>query len=387
MNRSVIIYKGNFQYDAVNIFADELAEGFNDLSIDTFVIDLRNTQTLAENLKNALSGTDCRLICAFAGIGAELKASSGAFFHDTLKIPFAALSIDHPVHMLSRAAQKNMQIGCYDESHINFLDIISGGQLSAFHFPHGGCICQEPFTGTYSERPVEVFFPASYINPGVISKLDSLPPHCRDIGLSAVDIILEADSMPVHEAIIAAGIASGIDVKIGEGFRILLDVMEKVFIPVELHTRGVKRIEVLKILDNAGISVEICGSNWPDGLFKNHKVSPPMDFKSVLRKMSESKVVLNAFMIPGSHERLLSAALAGAHVLGDYSPWPFENFFEGREMSFYRWTKRNMIPEAVRGILSDIPNAEAVAKAGQLKTRNNHTWKNRARSLAGRFGL
>lgn len=387
MNRSVIIYKGNFQYDAVNIFADELAEGFKALSIDTFIIDLRNTKALAENLKNALSGTDCRLICAFAGIGAELKASSGAFFHDTLKIPFAALSIDHPVHMLSRAAQKNMQIGCYDESHINFLDIIGGGQLSSFHFPHGGCICSNPFTGTYGERSVEVFFPASYINPDVISKLDSLPSACREIGLSAVEIILEADSIPVHEAIIAAVMRDGIDIKTGEGFRILLDVMEKVFIPVELHTRGVKRIEILKILDNAGISVEICGSNWPDGMFKNHRVSPPMDFKSVLRKMSESKIVLNAFMIPGSHERLLSGALAGAHVVGDYSPWPFENFIEGREMSFYRWTKRNMIPEMLRGILSAPEKAEAVAKAGQLNAGNNHTWKNRARTLAGRFGL
>jgi spore maturation protein CgeB len=95
--------------------------------------------------------------------------------------------------------------------------------------------------------------------------------------------------------------------------------------------------------------------------------------------MGAARVVLNinANFGDGSHERPLTAMLAGAAVASDHSVWWDENFVEDREILFYRW--RDLDAGLARlGALADDPEASwRMAVAGQRRVMAEHRFANR----------
>jgi spore maturation protein CgeB len=78
-------------------------------------------------------------------------------------------------------------------------------------------------------------------------------------------------------------------------------------------------------------------------------------------------------MVPGSHERILSGALCGAVVLSDFTKWASSEFEDGDEISLYKWTARESLPQAVGSLLENPSRAAAIASKGMLKAREAHT--------------
>lgn len=385
MKRGAIIYKGSFQYGAVNIFADALAEGFSELGLQPHVIDLTDLANFTASLKKALDA-DCGLIVAFGGIGSTVKRPDGSFLHDALGIPYVAALVDHPGHALAKFEPSNIVISCYDESHLDYLKLRYGGAKRAFHLPHGGCASRNPFKRAYEERPLGILYPASFIDPeGILAKIKALPDVPRRVVMAASEEILSRDSVPIHKAIMSVGEGFGVDFASG-GQKVFSFVMDQTLPLVELYTRAKKRLEALNILDKAGVALEICGSNWPEGIFKRHRVRGPVPFDEVLNLMSQSKVVINTVMVPGSHERVLSGALCGAAVLSDFTEWMSSEFKDGDEMILYKWTERESLPQAAASLLGNPSRAASIASKGMDKARGSHTWAARAKELLSRLG-
>jgi hypothetical protein len=92
---NIVIYKGQFQYDVVNYFADELELAFNEMGHKAITIDLLNTnfnQIISFYLNNEVD-----LVLSFNGINFIEKN-----FYEKLNIPLGIILVDHPFYHISR---------------------------------------------------------------------------------------------------------------------------------------------------------------------------------------------------------------------------------------------------------------------------------------------
>lgn len=383
---SVVIYKGKFAYDVVNVFSDLVAEGFREAGYECVPIDLTQGASFAEELKAVLRAGSCKAVFSFAGAGAELEVSGGRLLHDVVGVPFVAAMVDHPAHFLKRYALRKLHIGCFDSSHRDYLDLRFSKSKSSFVLPHGGCPPAKPFDGAFEERPCDIVFPASFLDPAPLEKgLSSLPAHMRKTLERAVEISDACDSIPTHLALSEAAKAFGVDCASSQlAFSTVMDPLFSLF---EHLTRARRRIGALKLLDEAGLPVDIYGSNWPKGLFKVHRVHEPLGFYETLDLMARSKIVLNMRAIPGPHERVCSAAMAGALCVSDFNEGTAAQFKEGEEIAFFRWTRAKELPELVASLLAAPSKASRVAEASRSRAFAEHRWSQRAKLALAALGL
>jgi hypothetical protein len=375
----VVIYKGVYQYGAVNFFADCMADAFRSLGRDVFILDLSDDDNLVANMRKAFT-TDTEFILSFGAVGYAFRSGDKSLY-DTLPFPFVALLVDHPCHHIMRLIMKNMLVTTIDRSHSVFLRRYFKGALKSFYLPHGGCLCPGADVDiSVSARPVDLLFAGTYMDReecfNEIKRLDRIP---RRLALAAIDRVLACDSLPIERALEETALEGDIDIYADSILpRITLEVIPR----IELFVRAVKRMEVLSALDRAGTAVDIYGNNWPGGLFRNHRIHEALPFEKILLEMTRSKIVMNIGNYPeGSHERVFSAMLNGALMLSDYNPYFEEIFREDRNISLYRWTDIDALPDKVAGLLDDGERRETIAATGKAEAEKNHTWDNRASEL------
>ena len=373
----VVIYKGTYQYGAVNLFADEIAEGFRKLGRETVFVDLTDTSALQSNLSKAFSGSNVEFILSFnaAGYCFELNAKS---LYDSLPFPFFAFLVDHPAHHLDRLRFNNIIISAMDRSHVHFLNNYFKGSKKVFFMPHGGC--RSSLAGTPREKKIDVLFPASYMDMDEeLTKIKSLEPFSQKLIYDSVDIILKNDAIPIEDALEAIG--RGLGINIYEG-KIFYKMASEIINKIETLVRAIKRTEMLKILDDAGIAVDIYGNGWPENRFKSHRVHKALPFNEINDLMTESRIVINAANIAdGAHERVFTTMLNGSLCLSDYNPCLAETFREDSEIVFYRWTKITGMPDIITKLLADNELLENISLNGAAVASASHKWEHRAAQL------
>lgn len=370
----VVIYKGAYQYGAVNLFADEIAEGFRKLGRETVFVDLTDTPGLQSNLSNALSGGNVEFILSFAAAGYCFE-SHGKNIYDQFPFPFFAFQVDHPAHHYDRFCFDNIIISAMDRSHVRFLDNYFKGSKKAFFMPHGGC--RSKYAGTAREKKINVLFPASYMNPNEHrTAIKRLEPFSQKLISETVEIILANDAIPIENALGTVAQRVGIDIyddKLKE--KIASEIIRR----IEIFVRSIKRMKMLQILDDAGIAVDIYGNGWPTSPFKCHRIHSALPFNEINDLITESKIVINAANIAdGAHERVFTTMLNGALSLSDYNPYLEETFKENSEIVFYRWTQIDKMPEIINNILSDNDMREEITRNGTAAATAFHTWDHRA---------
>ena len=84
----VILYKGNYAYDAVNVFIDELAAGFAALGCDAECLDLRDRSDYGAQIAEAIARP---YGCIIAPDGAACRPAgipAGQHMYDRSAAPF-----------------------------------------------------------------------------------------------------------------------------------------------------------------------------------------------------------------------------------------------------------------------------------------------------------
>ncbi len=369
MSGKVILYQGVYQYEAVNVFIEELAAGFARLGREAVFIDLADRGSVKERLQQELSGPlEC--VVSFGAVGCEI-ALGGKPLYDHLPAPFVAVLVDHPAHHLERFAMENIIITSYDRSHLAFLRRYFEGKKRLGFLPHGGSAAE----GSAAEdRPVDVLFAGTYTPPeDAYARLRALSGADFPIMDAVVERLMATDCEPMEDMLGAVLTERGRD---GEWRRLCARLAE-----VDIFMKAFKRLEILKALDAAGIAVDIVGAKWPAGLFKNHRIRPAVPYREALRMMRVSKIVLNMGFVPdGSHERVFSAMRNGAAVVGDFNPYLDELFRNGEEILLFRWTEMENLPDMIAGLLGDEAKRRACVSGAGAKT-GAHTWAARAASL------
>lgn len=368
--KRIIILLGSFLYDATNSFAKELGKGIAAHGCETIFIDKPSVEDLYGELQKG-----CAFVVAFNGIGSDISINGENIFNK-LNIPLAAVLVDHPAHHIARLCGdiRDMTVFCCDESHKVFLEKYFKLDRRVGMLHHGGAVL--PAAETPPVKNINILFPGTYTDEKhYYEPIGKLNPSSRKFTDEVIDIILSKDTVSTEDVFLEHARVSGFDLL--ENNR-LFRGMCPVISFVEFFVRAVKRNKILKLLDDAGVSVDIYGNGWKREMFKCHRIFPPAPFYQMLENMCRSEIVFNMCSVPGSHERVFSSMLNGSVSVSDYNLYLERNFSDGKNIILYKWTQINKLPEILSLLLKNEALKNRILKASYTECIEKHTWRQRA---------
>jgi hypothetical protein len=374
------IFKGEFQYDVVNVFADHLAEACRRHGVEPAIVDLRLARgeyaPVVERLENA---PDTLGFVAFNGVGLAQRAALG--LPPRRDKPAVAWLVDHPLEHLARVVELRAEtIAAIDAGHAQFLKGL--GLKNVICLPHAGASPQgEPDDRPWEERPIRVLMPGTIADPQALRTTMHAEIEAK-LGrewASLYDDLVENPKIAFDDVLIAR--AQRARARAGDA-----NALSPALCIVMTHAirakRNARRLAAVRALDAGGVGVDLCGKGW-DAVeaFRSHRILATRAFPDVLRLFAEARFVLhvNPLFSAALHERVVYAALAGAVVLADANAMLKRVLAGGCGLLFD--------PAEAPDLAGRLAELEAngtgalMAAAGRERLRAEHTWDARAKSL------
>lgn len=381
--RAVFI-KGPSQYDATRLFTDELAGAFSAAGHEAVVVDVVGQADLAATLRAAAERpTD--LVHTY-GILGDAKAMFGQSLGEIFAAPHVLQHVDYPLSHLTQleATARETVILTVDPSHVEAIH----GTFGADHFAHvafcphaavGEPAPADPDVATFVEqRPIPILFAGSFQRVGDAPWAEE-GAGIRQIFDSALDLALGTEFLPALDALDQSLRAYGEDPGHPRYAR-----MRRYASWVHEQARQLRRQALLELAAQAGLPVFCVGAGY-EGWIERHKsfrLGPPMTLTDTVALMRRAQVVLNtnANLGLGSHERPLTAMLAGAAVVTDGAWWT-EQFEPGREVLSYRWTQLESDLASLAALVDNPEIARTVGLAGQARAAAAHRFEHRVDAI------
>ncbi|MBO9547362.1 glycosyltransferase [Caulobacter sp.] len=381
--RAVFI-KGPSQYDATRLFTDELAAAFTAAGHEAVVIDAVGQADLAATLRAAAEApTD--LVHTY-GILGDARGLIGQSLGEIFAAPHVLQHVDYPLSHLTQleATARETVILTVDPSHVDAIQ----GTFGPDHFAHVA-FCPHAAVGkpTPADADAEVFAeqrPIPILFAGSFYRAETLPWAEEGVGIRqifdrALDLALGTEFLPALEALDRSLRDYGEDPAHPRYER-----MRRYATWVHEQVRQLRRQALLELAGQAGLPVFCVGSGY-EGWIERHKsfrLGPAMTLSDTVALMARARVVLNANANfgRGSHERPLTAMLAGAAVVTDGAWWT-EQFEAGREVLSYKWTRLESDLADLAALVHKPEIAHAIGLAGQARAVAAHRFEHRVDAI------
>lgn len=284
------------------------------------------------------------------------------------------LLIDDPIHLLPLFAYPltEARLLCIDKTFCTAIGALPGWEQAPLFCPHGGWLVEGP----EEERTIDLLFCGTYDSPH--RRLDQLkqliatvelPPHWR----SWMGGLMLGDELHSISSLLKAEDWEAISYD-----RDLAKTLQE----LDLFLRSKRRYLMLRECAEAGLVVDLCGDGWEGSPFSSmHRVRGPVPYRELPHLLRRAKIALNAMpnFSHGLHERILTAMGAGALVATVGNGYMRELFLEEREVVYIDEYKR--LPDQLRALLADDARREEMARAGQQRVIDGHTWAHRAQLI------
>lgn len=388
----VLLLKARSRYGATRLFVDEAAAAFERAGHATLVVDIPDTGNEADFAGAAAAGPRFDLVYSI-GLFGESRDSNGRSIAQVVGAPHVLQYVDYPLshfHRLSGTSPDTVLL-TVDPSHAEAVRSVYGEA----RFPHLG-VCFHGAVGAphapaldgdaeawAAARDIPILFPASFYKPRqpLWHKLDAATRAVFD---SAVEIALGAESVPALDAFDEA-----LDRHGGHLLGHARAEMRINAFAVHEHVREHRRLALLKAVTQARLPLHVVGAEWDQDLddFDTVTYLGEQDLSQVLALMRRSRIVLNtnANFGRGSHERPLSAMVAGAVAATDASGFYRDAF--GEAVITYEWLR---LDEGVETLARALERPEALfarAGAGHALVSAGHRWDHRIATILSAAGL
>lgn len=335
-------------------------------------------QHFEESFQSLLSFQQQSLDAAivFNNVGFQMQMSAGKSLWDLWNIPCYNIIVDHPMHYFQTLdhAPANGIVACADRYHMDYIKRFYPTVKRTIFLPTAG-ECQKPFEELkpFRERTIDVLFVGT-------NKYDDEYPY-DDFSILLSETLIKHPSETFDKVLENLLLSSG---------NKFSDRQLKAYIQqyrfVDANIIALFRLEILRVLVNAGINVTVYGDQFektdlyghPHFIYKGHCTA-----EEGIRLMEDSKIVLNqlAWFKAGASERIFEAMLQGAVALTDDSLYLKENFTDSVDIMFYSLSNINALPGIVRSILGDTAFTETIRRNAYEKARQQHMWLHRACSV------
>ncbi len=382
--RAVFI-KGRSQYDATRLFTDELAAAFIRKGHEAVVIDALEEDDFGTTAaREAAAGAD--LIHTIGCLG-DLRDSLGRSLGEMVRAPHVLQHVDYPLSHLNQLVQTSplTAVLTVDASHVEAVTSTFGPD----HFAHVA-FCPHAAVGAPIEgdedaerfadgRGIPILFSGSYYPPGAPGWQDE-GAGIRAIFDAAMEILLAAEFVPALEAMDQALRGFGQD-PMDPRF----ELMRKYSGWLHEQVRRTRRQALFDAAGKAGLPIYFVGSGYEGHIerYPTFKLAGPVNLSDALQLMRRARAVLNvnANFGRGSHERPLTAMLAGAAVASDHSGWWAEQFVEGEDILFYRWTDLDAGLSRLAALADDPETAWRMARSAKAKALGGHRFDHRVDTI------
>jgi len=385
----ILLLKGQSQYDALRIFLDDAQSAFEAEGHDVVMLDVTEI-AIATSLPAAITQSGPFDFAFSYNILGDLSTPDGTISDLIGGGPHVVQYVDHPFTHMARLTKspRSAIVLTIDQSHADHVTSVFGQDRFAYvgfnpHAAIGKAAPLQANANAYAEaRPISMLFTGTYYR---LTKplWDGLNASLKQIFSDAADLALSRDWMPAHDALLEILAAKGIGADHQEARKLL-----PYSFMVHEWVRRTRRFQFLKTAAKAKLPLTAFGNGYEKDLyhFKNMDYRGPASFKEIIQHMQKSRIVLNvnANFGTGSHERPLCAMMAGAVCASEWSSFYDQNFNIGDtsgEMTCFRWSTLRDDLERIAH-LSENPQALFdMARAGQAKAKENHTWTSRVRTV------
>lgn len=380
-----IFIKGRSQYDATRLFTDELAAAFMRQGHQAVVIDaVEDDDFGAMAVREAAGGAD--LIHSIGCLG-DLRDGLGRSLGEMVGAPHVLHHVDYPLSHLNQLAQTSAltAVLTVDPSHAEAVASTFGPD----HFAHVA-FCPHAGVGAPTEededaerfaagRKIPILFSGSFYPPGAPGWREE-GPGIRAVFDAAMDIMLAAEFVPALEAMDQVLRGYGQD-PLDPRF----ELMRKYAGWLHEQVRRTRRRALFDAAGRAGLPIYFVGSGYEGHIerYPTFKLADPVSLSDALHLMRHARVLLNvnANFGRGSHERPLTAMLAGAAVASDHSAWWAEQFVEGQDMLLYGWTDLDAGLSRLAALAEDPETAWRMARSAKAKALAGHRFDHRVAAI------
>lgn len=363
------------QYGVLHHFTLKLHEALQRSGVKSRILEAQRDNPkpfLSELFKEV---PDCTL--SFNGL---LPDNEGRFFCDLIKIPHVACTVDSPNSFFSLANSPHTIITSVDRNACEFFRGIHAKH--ALFMPHGVEKHLDVKPDNES-RPYDVLMLSSAIDHDEVRNQwrKKFSEPLSKVMEDAADLALSDQKTSYVQAFVIT-----LDKYVSSGAPIdpakieFIEILEE----IETYIRGRDRLELVKGITDAKVHVFGSG-NWKK-LLKNQSnvvIHDGVPFDQAIDLMNQSKIVLNscAWIKNGTHERILTAASAGAVVVTAENEYMKEYFSDGMNITYYRYRQWDKVNHSINQLLSNESKRKEIAAAGRDQVIRNHTWDHRAAVL------
>ena len=377
----VLLIKGRSLYGGTRLFVDTAAKAFAKAGHQPEVLDLAAAAAPHDRLLEHAAESRPDLVFSISILG-EFRTSDGRSLSQLYGAPHVVWHVDYILGQFPRleATPASTALLFIDPTQVDAVVATYGpDRFDHLGFmPHAavGEPAIDADAGAYAARPICLLFSGSLQKSE--SPLINVAAHLHRPLQAAIDLALAAEWIPPHEATAQALAASGFDLS-APPERDLIKLAGR----VDDVVRRTRRLEFAKAVAKTRLPIRICGVGWEPQLyrFKNVAYEGAVEMTRMAELMRQTRIVLNTNVNfgAGSHERPLSAALAGAAVVSDNSRF-YEREF-GPDIERYRWQDLGGAMQALQALAAEPRRAYEMATRAHRKVMAHHLWEHRVGTI------
>jgi len=389
----IALIKSQSRYGALRIFIDELAAAVRARGDEAVVLDLSSFM-LGDLADRLIAAGPLDLVFSFNTCG-DYRDRSGRTIREATGAAQVVQFVDHPLHHMVRlkATAPDTAVLFVDRSHVRTVHKLLGPKRFAVadFNPHAALGSPAPVPSTAdafaAERPIEVLFAGTLYRPQK-PQWDEFPSEVRAAFAAAAEAALSCEWLPALDALDAVLTQCGLDPQgTGEPQEVKDELLGLREAAILIHdwVRAHRRASLLEAAAQGGLPLTVIGEGQSGALanYSNIKCLEPVEFRPALDLMRQARLVLNANANfgEGSHERPLSAMMAGAAAASDTSTFYQHEFDDGRDIILFHWTDLARGVARIKDLVSDTRALFERARAGQEAVLARHTWKQRVETI------
>lgn len=380
---NILIYKGQFAYDVVNLFTDNTVYFLEKRGNTVTVIDTFEEDAL-EKVIQIFSTEIVDLVISF-GTAKNPKLNTGEPLYDAVNTTLLGIYVDHPSHHMDTLTEnvKNFLCSFIDKEHVKYInEILPTHHKISFFLPHAGFteIIEKDFVindfNSYEGyKEIDILFSGTYPENSnkKLEILEKIPKYILD---EVCERLIYDDYSVVHETFFE------VCTKYGIKFSTIGKVqLSNLLVEIIDYVRSYKRMELIKKIVESNLNITICGFGWTDFVknYKNINYIGEVDIKENINLIRKAKLLVNTTpnFTNGSHERVFNGMLNNTVIFTDRSKFYDEYFKEGKEILYYSFNSLDEDINKLKVIVKDNRKLYNMSKKAYDITIKYHTWENR----------
>lgn len=382
---NIVLYKGNFNYNVVNYFVDELEDKLKSRGYNVFVVDLEDCKK--DEVYQLLINEKINLILSFNGINVL-----SVDVYEKLNIIFGMLLVDHPLYHLNRIKafkSKNTFVSVLDEGSTATVEKYIDNNIILTHLMHGGSYDKLQsknkkynvvMLGGLKKPPIDKV-------KKMIKNIDS---YGGRLGSDIKELLREDYKTTLDEKIEETFRKYNIQEELlkTEGFQLLLSY---IYTTIDEYGRIKCRYDTLKTLLEHDIEVDYFGNCTCDDFdkFDNFINHGAVSYEEALSIMANSKILVNTigYFKNGSHERVFSAMLNKALVISNINHFSYDIYKHKENIVYFDPNDKNQLINEVNYYLKNERDRKTIVNNAYEITAKYNTWENRVDEIIEIYNL